>query len=106
MNKYTVSNISCSREWGGCEPVRAPVRGGEEQREGAGTGGLGAAATNLQQGTHWYRHLLVVNLYLLHLLSCAVFEFHKLVDEQLEQEREQRLGTTKRGIGPAYAAKV
>ena len=35
-----------------------------------------------------------------------VFDFHKLIDEQLEQERNKRLGTTKKGIGPAYAAKV
>ena len=39
-------------------------------------------------------------------LSPSVFEFHKKVDEQLEIERHQRLGTTKKGIGPAYAAKV
>ena len=38
--------------------------------------------------------------------SCSVFDFHKLVDEQLELEREKRLGTTKKGIGPTYAAKV
>ena len=40
------------------------------------------------------------------LTPCAVFEFHKQVDEQLELERHKKLGTTKKGIGPTYAAKV
>ena len=52
-----------------------------------------------------YKHSL--SLSLSHTLSLSVvFEFHKLIDEQLELERHQRLGTTKKGIGPTYAAKV
>ena len=48
-----------------------------------------------------------LSLSLSHTLSLSVvFEFHKLIDEQLELERHQRLGTTKKGIGPTYAAKV
>jgi adenylosuccinate synthase len=48
----------------------------------------------------WERRLLISNR------AHIVFDFHKLIDEQLEQERNKRLGTTKKGIGPAYAAKM
>lgn len=36
----------------------------------------------------------------------AVFDFHKKIDALLEKERHKSLGTTKKGIGPTYAAKV
>ena len=56
--------------------------------------------------SHSLTHSLSLSLSHSLSLSVTVFEFHKEVDEQLEMERHQRLGTTKKGIGPAYAAKV
>ena len=62
----------------------------------------------ISKRAHIGRHLSPTHPSVTHplTLSLSVFEFHKKVDEQLEMERHQRLGTTKKGIGPAYAAKV
>ena len=39
--------------------------------------------------------------------SLPVFDFHQEIDALLEQEKAKAmLGTTKKGIGPTYAAKV
>lgn len=35
-----------------------------------------------------------------------IFEYHKLLDGAQESRREKKIGTTKRGIGPAYADKI
>ena len=41
------------------------------------------------------------------LLLYPVFDFHQQIDGLIEQEKgKASLGTTKKGIGPTYAAKV
>ena len=42
------------------------------------------------------------------LLECAVLDFHQEIDSLLEEEKAKThssIGTTKKGIGPAYTAK-
>lgn len=40
-------------------------------------------------------------------LFLSVFDFHQEIDSLIEKEKAKRsIGTTKKGIGPTYSAKV
>jgi len=51
--------------------------------------------------THWKERLLISDR------AHLVFDFHQSVDGLQEQEKGKKsLGTTKKGIGPAYSSKA
>uniref|UniRef100_A0AAY4AQD8 Adenylosuccinate synthetase n=1 Tax=Denticeps clupeoides TaxID=299321 RepID=A0AAY4AQD8_9TELE len=62
------------------------------------------AEKNLQKGQGWEERLKISDR------AHIVFNFHQAVDGLQEQERQQQagknLGTTKKGIGPAYSSKA
>lgn len=122
INKKCVSVIGKPAQWGIDSPIIShPLSPGNGVVVSL-SGLFSEVESNRQKGPGlegWETRLLISNrahigtacgysslIFLSLSLSFSVFDFHKLIDEQLELERNQRLGTTKKGIGPAYAAKV